>query len=52
MFMRPGPSCGGGKGIRTPDLLHAMETRYQLRHTPACSINITQVHPRRQIGRQ
>ena len=24
----------GGKGIRTPDLLHAMETRYQLRHTP------------------
>lgn len=25
----------GGKGIRTPDLLHAMETRYQLRHTPA-----------------
>ncbi len=25
---------GGGKGIRTPDLLHAMQTRYQLRHTP------------------
>ena len=24
----------GGKGIRTPDLLHAMQTRYQLRHTP------------------
>ena len=34
IVMRPGPSCGGGKGIRTPDLLHAMETRYQLRHTP------------------
>lgn len=28
----------GGKGIRTPDLLHAMETRYQLRHTPEHSI--------------
>ena len=24
----------GDKGIRTPDLLHAMQTRYQLRHTP------------------
>ena len=30
-----GPSSfRGGKGIRTPDLLHAMQTRYQLRHTP------------------
>lgn len=28
-------SClGGAKGIRTPDLFHAMETRYQLRHSP------------------
>ena len=26
---------GGAKGIRTPDLLHAMQTRYQLRHSPA-----------------
>ena len=25
---------GGAKGIRTPDLFHAMETRYQLRHSP------------------
>ena len=25
----------GAKGIRTPDLLHAMQTRYQLRHSPA-----------------
>jgi hypothetical protein len=25
---------GGAKGIRTPDLLHAMQTRYQLRHSP------------------
>ena len=44
------PFSGGGKGIRTPDLLHAMETRYQLRHTPACLINITQVWVRDQIG--
>ena len=26
--------CGGAKGIRTPDLFHAMEARYQLRHSP------------------
>ncbi len=25
----------GAKGIRTPDLFHAMEARYQLRHSPA-----------------
>src|SRR5699024_6506917 len=25
---------GGAEGIRTPDLLHAMEARYQLRHSP------------------
>ena len=24
----------GAKGIRTPDPLHAMEMRYQLRHSP------------------
>src|SRR5260370_13814390 len=28
---------GGPEGIRTPDLLHAMQTRSQLRHTPQCS---------------
>ena len=27
----------GAKGIRTPDLFHAMEARYQLRHSPACA---------------
>src|SRR5580704_13044785 len=27
----------GAKGIRTPDLLHAMQTRYQLRHSPSCT---------------
>ena len=27
-------SCSGAKGIRTPDLLIANETRYQLRHSP------------------
>ena len=26
--------CGGAKGIRTPDLLNAIQTRYQLRHDP------------------
>ena len=26
-------SCGG-EGTRTPDPLHAMQVRYQLRHTP------------------
>ena len=26
---------GGAEGIRTPDPLHAMEVRYQLRHSPA-----------------
>lgn len=25
----------GAKGTRTPDLLHAMQTRYQLRHSPS-----------------
>ena len=25
---------GGAKGIRTPDLLNAIQTRYQLRHNP------------------
>jgi hypothetical protein len=25
----------GAEGIRTPDPLHAMEVRYQLRHSPA-----------------
>ena len=29
--------CRGAKGIRTPDLLHAMQTRYQLRHSPSCA---------------
>ena len=26
--------CGGAKGIRTPDLLNAIQTRYQLRYNP------------------
>src|SRR5262245_24246895 len=29
-------------GIRTPDLLHAMEARYQLRHSPLRSTSITE----------
>jgi hypothetical protein len=27
---------GGAEGTRTPDPLHAMEVRYQLRHSPGC----------------
>ena len=27
-------TSGGAKGIRTPDLLNAIQTRYQLRHDP------------------
>ena len=30
----PEPLRCGAKGIRTPDPLHAMEMRYQLRHSP------------------
>jgi hypothetical protein len=34
-------NTGGAKGIRTPDLFHAMEARYQLRHSPAgCSVPV------------
>ena len=29
------PAFGGAEGIRTPDPLHAMEVRYQLRYSPA-----------------
>lgn len=36
----------GATGIRTPDLLHAMQTRYQLRHSPAK----TQLYRRPQTG--
>ncbi len=28
---------GGAEGIRTPDPLHAMQVRYQLRHSPIAS---------------
>ena len=31
MWFRP---RGGGKGIRTPDPLHAMQVLYQLSYTP------------------
>src|SRR6516165_5898667 len=31
----PAFELGGAEGIRTPDPLHAMEVRYQLRYSPA-----------------
>ncbi len=30
------PVVGGAEGNRTPDLLDANESRYQLRHSPKC----------------
>src|SRR3984885_3721245 len=38
---------GGAKGIRTPDLLHAMQTRYQLRHSPASRKTALSARPAR-----
>ena len=34
-------SYGGAEGTRTPDPLHAMEVRYQLRHSPVGSAQHT-----------
>lgn len=36
---------GGAKGIRTPDLLIANETRYQLRHSPKDLISLAPERP-------
>ncbi len=37
-FARPAAELlGGAEGIRTPGLLIANETRYQLRHSPSCT---------------
>lgn len=33
---------GGARGIRTPDLLIANETRYQLRHSPMGGFSLAQ----------
>jgi hypothetical protein len=35
-----GHHSGGAEGIRTPDLLIANETRYQLRHSPWCTLRM------------
>lgn len=48
------PVCGA-KGIRTPDPLHAMEMRYQLRHSPKSALqtlyNIHRRHKSRKFRR-
>ena len=38
----------GANGIRTRDLFHAMEARYQLRHSPKYLIHTTENHTRPQ----
>jgi hypothetical protein len=38
---------GGPEGIRTPDLLHAMQTRSQLRHRPVRSMTAYAVYHNR-----
>ena len=42
-------SCGA-KGIRTPDLFHAMEARYQLRHSPESCPRLSDALPCWQSG--
>ena len=42
---------GGAKGIRTPDLLHAMQTRYQLRHSPAAHHRLLRTGAPRKVER-
>ena len=39
---KPGVGMRGAKGIRTPDLLIANETRYQLRHSPMGGFSLAQ----------
>src|SRR5690349_18017199 len=36
-------ALGGAMGIRTPDLLHAMEARYQLRYSPLRSPSVSEI---------
>ena len=47
LLERVSEKCGGAKGIRTPDLLHAMQTRYQLRHSPATQQDASSEPPRK-----
>ena len=49
--VRRGFRSGGAMGIRTPDLLHAMEARYQLRYSPLRSTTITEVRSPRVTSR-
>jgi hypothetical protein len=43
---------GGAEGTRTPDPLHAMEVRYQLRHSPFSNspASLTDTCPKLIIG--
>ena len=45
------PDLGGAKGVRTPDLLHAMQTRYQLRHSPAAHHRLLRTGAPRKVER-
>ena len=47
----PTRKTGGAKGIRTPDLLHAMQTRYQLRHSPAAHHRVLRAGAPRKVER-
>ena len=52
LFIRTGlRKTGGAKGIRTPDLLHAMQTRYQLRHSPAAHHRLLRTGAPRKVER-
>jgi hypothetical protein len=42
---------GGGKEIRTPDPLHAMQVLYQLSYAPATEPSTIRAVPRRRLAR-
>ena len=40
---------GGAKGIRTPDLLNAIQTRYQLRYNPVSKSILQEIPQKNQV---